>query len=83
MLTVREAAACLGVSAPTFLAFLKRCPDAKHVWEDNKLIAKAKLRLILWKQAQNDPAQARFLAKDSRWLYGRGQRPRPGGPADH
>ena len=32
------------------------------------LYERASLRRLLWRQAQNDPAQARFLAKDTRWL---------------
>jgi hypothetical protein len=67
-LTVRAPSACFGVSAPTFLDFLKRHPEAKQVWQDNIHVGRAKLRRILWRQAEKDLAQARFLAKDSRWL---------------
>jgi hypothetical protein len=66
--TQKEAAAVLGVAYQTFVNFLARYPEARATWEDGKQYGRASLRRLLGRQAQNDPAQARFLAKDTRWL---------------
>ena len=66
--TQKEAAAVLGVAHSTFEYFLAQNEDAKAAWFDGKQTGRASLRRLLWKQAQTDEAQARFLAKDKRWL---------------
>ena len=66
--TQREAAAVLGVAHTTFENFLANNADAKAAWQDGKQTGRASLRRLLWKQAQTDEGQARFLAKDKRWL---------------
>ena len=66
--TQKEAAAVLGVSARTFEYFLAECEEARDAWRDGKQVGRVSLRRLLWKQAQTDEAQARFLAKDERWL---------------
>ena len=58
----------LGVAYQTFVNFLARYTEARAAWEDGKQYGRASLRRLLWRQAQNDPAQARFLAKYTRWL---------------
>lgn len=68
MCTQKEAAAVLGVAPSTFEHFLTLNPEARDAWYDGKGQGRASLRRILWKQAQEDPSQARFLAKDRRWL---------------
>ena len=55
----------MGVAYQTFVNFLARYPEARAAWEDGKQYGRASLRRLLWRQAQNDPAQARFLAKDT------------------
>lgn len=66
--TQKEAAAVLNVSHSTFENFLAQNEDAKAAWLDGKQTGRASLRRLLWKQAQTDEGQARFLAKDKRWL---------------
>ena len=66
--TQKEAAAVLGVGHTTFEEFLATYEEAKAAWKDGKQAGRASLRRLLWKQAQTDEAQARFLAKDRRWL---------------
>jgi len=50
MATTREAAASLGVSEPTFFAFLKRSEKAKDAWELGKLAAPVSVRAALFKR---------------------------------
>lgn len=66
--TQKEAAAVMGVAHSTFEYFLAEYPEAREAWRDGKQTGRASLRRLLWKQAQTDPSQARFLAKDRRWL---------------
>ena len=66
--TQPEAAAVMGCSRATFENFMRAHPEAREAWEDGRKQGRASLRRLLWKQAQTDEAQARFLAKDKRWL---------------
>lgn len=50
MATVEEAAASLGVSKPTFFAFLARSNKAKETWELGKLAAPASVRAALFRK---------------------------------
>lgn len=68
MMSQREIAAILQISLATLHTFFKRHPEAYEAWEDGKELGRAQLRAILWKQAKEDPAQARFLAKQKDWL---------------
>jgi hypothetical protein len=64
--TQREAARVLGVSPRLLGQFLAEHPDAREAWQRGKSSGRVSLRRLLWRQAQVDPAQARFLAKS--WL---------------
>ena len=64
--TQREAARVLGVSPRLLGQFLAEHPDAREAWQRGKSLGRVSLRRLLWRQAQVDPAQARFLAKS--WL---------------
>jgi hypothetical protein len=64
--TQKEAARVLGVSPRLLGQFLAEHPDAREAWQRGKSSGRVSLRRLLWRQAQVDPAQARFLAKS--WL---------------
>ena len=64
--TQKEAARVLGVSPRLLGQFLAEHPDAREAWQRGKSLGRVSLRRLLWRQAQVDPAQARFLAKN--WL---------------
>lgn len=66
--TQSEAAAVLQVKRDTLVMFMARYPEARAAWEDGLENARANLRRLLWKHAESDPAQARFLAKQKDWL---------------
>lgn len=51
--TTKEAAAVLGVSEPTFIAFLKRYQKAREVFDAGKETGRASLRRQQWKAAEN------------------------------
>lgn len=68
MCTQKEAAAVMGVSASTLEKFISQNAEAQEAWHSGKYQGRASLRRLLWKQAQTDANQARFLAKDKRWL---------------
>ena len=42
--------------------------EVRAAWVAAKEIGRAHLRFLLWGQAKQDPAQARFLAKQRSWL---------------
>ena len=65
--TQKEAARVLGVSPRLLGQFLAEHPDAREAWQRGKSLGRVSLRRLLWRQAQVDPAQARFLAKN--WLH--------------
>jgi len=60
------AARVLCVSHRLLVQFLADHPEAREAWQRGKGLGRVSLRRLLWKQAQADPAQARFLAKH--WL---------------
>ena len=64
--TQREAARVLGVSPRLLGQFLAEHADAREAWKRGKSLGRVSLRRLPWRQAQVDPAQARFLAKS--WL---------------
>jgi len=51
--TTKEAAAVLGVSEPTFIAFLKRHKKAREEFENGKENGKASLRRMQFRSAEN------------------------------
>ena len=68
MCTQKEAAAILQVHVDTLQKFFRAYPDAREAWGAGKEIGRAQLRMLLWQQAVDNPAQARFLAKQKTWL---------------
>ncbi len=68
MCTQKQAAAILQVHVDTLQKFFRAYPEAREAWVAGKEIGRAQLRMLLWDQAQQDPAQARFLAKQKCWL---------------
>jgi hypothetical protein len=63
-----ELASIFGVSRPTLDRFFADNPEVQDAWERGRGAGKLSLRRLLWKQAQAEPATARFLATDQRWL---------------
>ena len=68
MCTQKEAAAILQVHVDTLQKFFRAYPEAREAWGEGKEIGRAQLRMLLWQQAVENPAQARFLAKQKAWL---------------
>jgi len=68
MCTQKEVAAILQVHVDTLQKFFRAYPEAREAWGEGKEIGRAQLRFLLWDQAKQDPAQARFLAKQKTWL---------------
>ena len=68
MCTQKEAAAILQVHVDTLQRFFRAYPEAREAWCQGKDLGRAQLRFLLWDQAKQDPAQARFLAKQKSWL---------------
>ena len=68
MCTQKEAAAILQVHVDTLQRFFRAFPEAREAWCRGKDLGRAQLRFLLWDQAKQDPAQARFLAKQKTWL---------------
>ena len=68
MCTQKEAAAILQVHVDTLQKFFRAYPEAREAWCRGKDLGRAHLRMLLWDQAKQDPAQARFLAKQKTWL---------------
>ena len=68
MCTQKEAAAILQVHVDTLQRFFRAYPEAREAWGQGKEIGRVQLRFLLWDQANQDPAQARFLAKQKTWL---------------
>lgn len=64
--TQKEAAEVLAVSPRLLAQFLAEHPEAREAWNRGRGIGHVSLRRLLWKQAQVDPTQARFLGKH--WL---------------
>lgn len=62
--TTKESAAVLGVSEPTFIAFLKRFPGARDVYEMGKEEGKVSLRRLQFRLAERNAAMAIFLGKN-------------------
>ena len=63
MCTQKEAAAILQVHVDTLQKFFRANPEAREAWGEGKELGRAQLRMLLWQQAVDNPAQARFLAK--------------------
>lgn len=61
--TDKEAAAVLGVSVPTFAAFLARDIKARETWENSKELGKASLRRTQFKLAETNVVMAIWLGK--------------------
>lgn len=61
--TVKEAGAVLGVSEPTFYAFLNAHKKAKEAWENGKESGKASLRRNQYKMSENNATMAIWLGK--------------------
>ena len=68
MCTQKEAAAILQVHVDTLQKFFRAYPEAREAWGEGKELGRAQLRMLLWQQAVDNPAQARFLAKQKTWL---------------
>ena len=68
MCTQKEAAAILQVHVDTLQKFFRAYPKAREAWGEGKEIGRAQLRMLLWQQAVDNPAHARFLAKQKTWL---------------
>ena len=68
MCTQKEAAAILQVHPDTLQKFFRAYPEAREAWYQGKDLGRVQLRQLLWEQAKQDPAQARFLAKQKSWL---------------
>ena len=68
MCTQKEAAAILQVHVDTLQKFFRAHSEAREAWGAGKEIGRAQLRMPLWQQALEDPAQDRFLAKQKAWL---------------
>jgi len=68
MCTQKEAATILQEHVDTLQKFFRANPEAREAWGEGKEIGRAQLRMLLWKQAVDNPAQARFLAKQKAWL---------------
>ena len=68
MCTQKEAAAILQVHVDALQKFFRANPEAREAWGEGKEIGRAQLRMLLWQQAVDNPAQARFLAKQKTWL---------------
>ncbi len=68
MCTQKEAAAILQVHVDTLQKFFRAYPEAREAWYQGKDLGRVQLRQLLWEQAKQDPAQARFLAKQKTWL---------------
>ena len=64
----KETAAILQVHVDTLQKFFRAFPEAREAWGVGKEIGRAQLRMLLWQQAVDNPAQARFLAKQRCWL---------------
>ena len=47
----------------TLQKFFRANPEAREAWGEGKELGRAQLRMLLWQQAVDNPAQARFLAK--------------------
>jgi len=56
------------VHVDTLQKFFRAYPEAREAWGAGKEIGRAQLRMLLWQQAIDNPAQARFLAKQKTWL---------------
>lgn len=67
-MTQQEIAAVLIVHRRTLEEFMKKYPDARAAYDVGVELGRARLKSILWEQAEKDPAQARFLAKQHQWL---------------
>ena len=68
MCTQKEAAAILQVHVDTLQKFFRANPEAREARGEGKEIGRAQMRMLLWQQAVDNPAQARFLAKQKTWL---------------
>ncbi len=68
MCTQKEAAAILQVHVDTLQKLFRANPEAREAWYQGKDLGRVQLRQLLWEQAKQDPAQARFLAKQKSWL---------------
>lgn len=62
--TTRECAAVLGVSHPTFLAFMQRHPEVAEVLEQGKELGRRSLRRTQFQLAQTNAGMAIFLGKN-------------------
>ena len=68
MCTQKEAAAILQVHVDTLQKFFRAYPEAREAWGEGKEIGRVQLRMLLLQQSVDNPAQARFLAKQKAWL---------------
>ena len=64
--TQKEASKVLGVSHRLLVQFLADHPEAREAWDRGRSLGHVSLRRLLWRQAQQNSAQARFLGKH--WL---------------
>lgn len=62
--TTRECAAVLGVSHPTFLAFMERYPEVADVLHQGKELGKRSLRRTQFELAKSNAGMAIFLGKN-------------------
>ena len=64
--TQKEAARVLRVSHRLLVQFLADHAEARQAWDRGRSLGHVSLRRLLWRQAQHNAAQARFLGKH--WL---------------
>lgn len=64
----KEACAILRISRQHFDVMLAEHEEVRDAWELGRGTGKASLRMLLWRMAQDDPATARFLAKQRGYL---------------
>jgi hypothetical protein len=64
--TQKEAARVLCVSHRLLVQFLAEQTEARAAWDRGRALGHVSLRRLLWRQAQHNSAQARFLGKH--WL---------------
>lgn len=76
MCTQEETASVMGVSLETLREFWLRYPEVKILWEDGGPYAKASLKRLQWKHAEESPHMAIFLGKN---MLGQSDRVEHGG----
>lgn len=63
-----EMAAILQCSRQALGRWLAANPEAQEAFDEGRELGRYQLRQILWKQAEQSPQAAQFLAKQKEWL---------------